>query len=812
MQPCGTSIQSGSSLPAVFTAEQLAGFLGVSSWAVRKRLRREPATALRSSKGQKTSGWPWGALPADWQATLAAIAKRKGYRSPEDMLSDESAAPWTPPVPVKDVPERFQGEAIQWRNALLPILPRQHDTDPGELCKRGLEECRRVFGRDVAESTWRRHFDLAVKRDNGLEQWGRLEIYVADEAFQHSEAPLPARATIEAGDLTELTDAFSQVVNPSSLTVEDRDFVWAALLKSQAPREALLDYAFKSLPGLALTRKALAKAFHRKLKAPKDGRPGKAGRPGAALCPDCARAVTGAAVDLDGDIAQAWRRLHLEKKLCGKCVGLWHYDVRSNKSYVPLAVRNQVGPDVASALPWRHGPKRARLLSPYVLRRRDIGPGDVFESDDVTWNTQFWLWDTDESGRPYVGRGECLLFVDRGSWYPLGYRLIAGAVDLANRQKAAHYNGVDIRLGVLHVHDRVGLPRLGFQFENSVWRSRLVVGRKVRGWRFNLWRDFESGLNEEGIVLGSAGRTVRHAHPGNPRTKIIERQIRCAQERMRPLPGFVGFNHREYKPELLDDFLRRVNAGKEHPREMFLSLSEFRDALDSELMAYAQEPQNGRWLPGVCPMDVWKNGIGQFPGVSSQPLRKLAPNVRHLLSTHWRKVDVTGQGIRFEVGSRALVFWGDELTPWIHKALPVRWNIEEPELLHCLPPGGTPFTMHARELDSWTATPAELSRNGADRNRWTQHGKAIFDKLPHPLVSQIVRDTEHSGAVHAEGEAIARATEEHRNQKATAEKQERRLVSLAGALGVPQGVKDRERAIAAAKRRLARNSEAGVEL
>ena len=813
MQACGNSGPAPDACSEnIFTAGQIAGFLGLSGWAVRKRLQHEPAKKLPTPGGQTANGWVWAVLPAEWQNTLAAIAKRKGYRCAGEMLSDKSAAPWAPPVPLAEVPERFQAEAIEWRNALMPILPRQHDTDPGELCQRGLAECRRVFGRDVAESTWRRHFDLAVKRDNGLEQWGRLEIYAAEEAFQHSHAQRPARAMIEAGDLAELTDAFSQVANPSSPTVEDGDFIWAALIKSQAPREAVLDYAFSALPGLARTRKSLAKTFRRKLKAPKDGRPGKSGRPGAALCPGCEALVTGAAVDLDGDIAQAWRRLHLSKKLCQKCVGLWHFDVRSNKSYVPLAVRNQVGPRVAVAVPWRHGPKRVRLLSPYVLRRRDIGPGDIFEGDDVTWNHEFYLWDTDESGRPYVGRGECLLFLDRGSWYPLGYRLIAGEVDQSGRQRPAHYTGVDIRLGVLHVHDRIGLPRLGFQFENGIWKSRLVAGRSVRGWRFNPWRNFESGLNGEGIILGTKGPAVRHALPGNPRTKIIERMIRCTQERMRSLPGFVGFNHREYKPELLDDFLRRVDAGKEHPREMFLSFKEFRDVLDGELMAYAAEPQNGQWLPGVSPVEVWKNGIGQFPGIASSPLRKLAPSARHLLSTHWRSVGVTERGIRFEVGSRALVFWADELIAWKHKTLPVRWNIEEPELLHCLPPGGIPFTMKLRELDSSTATAAELSRTGADRNHWIRNGKALFDNLPHPFLRQITRDTEHGADVHAEGEAISQATEQHRVRKNADVRETKRLGALAGALGVPAGVKNPERAIAAAQRRLARVAEAGVEL
>src|ERR1035438_545566 len=243
LQTCGNSGPAPDACSEkIFTAGQIAGFLGLSGWAVRKRLQHEPAKKLPTPGGQTANGWVWGVLPAEWQNALAAIAKRKGYRCAEDMLSDKSAAPWAPPVPPADVPERFQAEAIEWRNALMPILPRQHDTDPGELCQRGLEHCRKVFGRAVSESTWRRHFDLAVQRDNGLQQWGRVEIYVAEEAFQRSGSARSARAMIETGDLPELTDAFSQVANPSSLTVEDRDFIWAALIKSQAPREAVLDY------------------------------------------------------------------------------------------------------------------------------------------------------------------------------------------------------------------------------------------------------------------------------------------------------------------------------------------------------------------------------------------------------------------------------------------------------------------------------------------------------------------------------------------------------------------------------------------
>ena len=281
---------------------------------------------------------------------------------------------------------------------------------------------------------------------------------------------------------------------------------------------------------------------------------------------------------------------------------------------------------------------------------------------------------------------------------------------------------------------------------------------------------------------------------------------------MRHLPGFVRVQPPGGKPEVVNDFQRRVSIGKEHPGEMFLGMSQIRGAIDAELMAFAAEPQNGRMLPGVSPEEAWLNGIGGYPGVKTKPLRKLNDTARHLLSTHWRELPVTDKGVRFEVGGKPLVFWGDELMPYKRKAIPVRWNIEEPELLHCLPPGGAVFTLKLRELGSWNATREELEETGAARNRWIKHGKIIFDNLPHKLIATVTRDTEHSGEVHAAGAAILADTAAHREETTTARRNQRRRESLAGTLGIPQNVKNPERAIAAAQRRLARASESEVEV
>ena len=802
----------------LLTAAKLSDYLDLTPRAVRKRLGSGVADGPAGGGGRSAMGWRWEVLPVDWQKQLEDISERKGFRSPQSMLAESQGSGWLPPVSFDRLPDRFKDEAMKWRDALLPVLRGQEGGVLGvDGAARGMEECRRVFGRSVSESTWRRHFDLAVERDANFEHWGRLDLYVAAEAFGHVSEGGGARG--DRGDVGFLTDTISQIATPSHLTPEDRDAVFGALVNRGETRATDLDYIFGALPGLSRTRKGLGKWYKRKLRelrtkgneldAVKDGRPGRSGRKGARLCPECERIVAGAAVDLDGDLAQAWRRLLLKAEICTKCAGLWHFNVRENKSYVPKAVRDQVMPGVLSALPFRHGIKFARLNAPYVLRNPDdTGPGDVFEADDMTPNHIFTVygWDTDESGLPFVGRCEFLLMMDRRTLYPVGYLLKSGDVGPDGKQRAASYSGFDIRKLVLHVHDNVGLSG-ALLFECGIWKSRLVVGRKDRGWEPSLWRDYERGLNEEGIFMGPRPDAVRHAMPSLPRTKVIERVFRSVQERMRPLPGFVGFNHREYKPEVLNDFLRRVRDGKENPAEMFLGMKEIRDLIDVELMGYATEPQNGRWLPGVSPQEAWLNGIGGYPGLKQKPLRQLPATARHLLSTHRRKVQVGPDGIRFEVGGKLLVFWGDELGPYRNKVIPVRWNIDEPELLHCLPPGAAVFTMKLRELPSWTASREDLAEAGKARNRWINRGKVLFDKLPHKLVGTVIRDEEHRAEVHEVGAAVQTATNEHRDMKVTEEKERGEMHLAARKLGLGVGKndtvspEDMAMAIAAQKRR-----------
>jgi hypothetical protein len=112
-------------------------------------------------------------------------------------------------------------------------------------------------------------------------------------------------------------------------------------------------------------------------------------------------------------------------------------------------------------------------------------------------------------------------------------------------------------------------------------------------------------------------------------------------------------------------------------------MEQWRNRVSAILQEFADDPQNGKMLPGVSPAEAWWNGIAGKPGVADKPLRHLPDNARFTLASHKRPVNVTPQGIRFGVGRREYVFWGEALAPYINRQVLAFFNLECPELLTC---------------------------------------------------------------------------------------------------------------------------------
>jgi hypothetical protein len=842
---CNTSKKAENSSSALagtqsFTATQIARAAGLTRQAVSKGLEAIYATRQLEAEGRPADAWPFDLVPLEWRLEMTRRGVKRGFENGEQFLASIPLTGWKPGLPWDRISQHERNKALRLHKALAQVIQllASSETPRGEVEAIGLRDFKAEFGYPVSGRHWRRLLQRTMDRDAGVEDWQRLELYLDERAV--SLRPTKPQGLHHEYQHSALDEVISAMENRESPTPDDRAFLWDAVFRhyeehtddlTDSPRgnkprrvfkQSLITHLSRAFPAPALCTSpaSLKRRFNEKLnqwrnggrvpQAVMDKRPAGSGRTGKKLCTACRPLVVGGAVDLDGDISQAWRRLQLAGKLCQGCASIGAFDVRRAKSEVPKSVRRDVAPDILAALPFRRGPKHARLVSPYIRRKwSDIGPGDWAECDDMTPNhatrglvgVEVLAWDQDKAGRPFVGRMEALFQIDRRTDYPWAYLLILGdPATEASPQRKATYSSVHCRLLFLRAHDVLGMPHAGggYVLENSVWRSRIIDGPRVQHWNASSWQGVEMGLKDPRI-----GLSVNHALPGNPRSKVIERMFLAIQNRMRCQPGFVGFNERQDRREVMSDFINRVKAGKEHPGNEIPQVSEFRNLLNSELMAYADEPQNGDRLPGVSPMEAFHNGIDGKPGIKEKPLRQLYADSRFLLSSHERLVPVTAQGIRFKISSSEFVFWGPELEAFQNRQIIARFNFEEPELLTCQAPDGKPFIVKARILPSSTATKEDLAETGRARANWMKRGKVIYDTLPHPFRSSVSRQTEQTEATREVGRFHNAEMEKFKTEKSKTARQTTRArekVNQAGFDPSNLRLRNPERAAEAAER------------
>ena len=88
-----------------------------------------------------------------------------------------------------------------------------------------------------------------------------------------------------------------------------------------------------------------------------------------------------------------------------------------------------------------------------------------------------------------------------------------------------------------------------------MWRTAKII----KGDELDICHT-EQGLREFGITF---------RHRTRPCGKIIERVIGLLQNQMERLPGYVGRDERHDRFERVQEQIRAVNAGREHPRTIF---------------------------------------------------------------------------------------------------------------------------------------------------------------------------------------------------------------------------------------------------
>ncbi len=259
-----------------FSAALIAACLGRSPQAIRKSLRDAKPDGLCIVGGKQTATWLLESLPTQLRCSLDAEALRRRYRDAVTMLAMPPKR-WEPTVPMSQVAQREIDRANKLREALLPSLTRQHDSEisSAEFEADGATDYAKCFGHVITARHWRSLYRRTIQRDGGAENWSRLEIYLPDKPALNTPLvrPLPATFEDQFQELTAFIEACRNPVAPSdteqlaiwTLAFEQHDRFISQGISSKQARRRLRDFLFTKASFLAPTRNALRMAFDRKL-------------------------------------------------------------------------------------------------------------------------------------------------------------------------------------------------------------------------------------------------------------------------------------------------------------------------------------------------------------------------------------------------------------------------------------------------------------------------------------------------------------------------------------------------------------------
>jgi hypothetical protein len=638
-------------LAGAFTAARFAACLGISPQAVRKGLLDTPATGIRIIGGLEAAAWSLDRIPESLRKRLDGEALRHSYRDAAAMLA-EPPKQWQPPLPLDKIADAHIEGARKLREALRPWLVQPQDSSLArkDLEAKGLADYARVFGHRITGRYWRELFARTVRRDNGAEDWSRLELYLPE---QPAAKESPARMVTEAlaGEFGALDGYINACGNPADPSKTEQRAVWtlalekyASLVSSGMPGKQaarrVRSFLFAKAPFLASTRDALLKAFDRKrdaleqsagdAKALRDGRE-QNGERFDLPADDRDRLIHRAVFYYRGDVAPAWR--DLVKAGFSEPVRQRYFGKAASKSHVPASVMDSVGSEVEILTVMHQGPRAFDSITGHVDRSYDgIASLKCMSADDFTMPVYYYV--PDGNGWFILTRGQILLFTDFRTLRIIGWSM----------QPDRNYSSLTIRSLCTHVFAEHGVPSV-LQFERGIWESSsLIKGRDPAPFEFT---EVVQGLREFGI---------RFIHSIRPRSKTVERVGGLMQDLMEAEPGYCGRNERVDAPETLRKQMAEVEARKVHPSRYFHSYGEWNRRFGQIVDQYNAAPQQGRILAGMSPDEA----LVKLADVDDPPMQ-FSAGLRYLLAHDKRPVKVTLNGITFQVGKQKFNYRGNEI-------------------------------------------------------------------------------------------------------------------------------------------------------
>jgi hypothetical protein len=186
---------------------------------------------VRIVAGNEAAIWTVEQLPGPLRESLAAEAAQQHCRTIEALLSMPKQR-WQPAIPMDNISDANIQTATKLRDALKPWLIQQHDPNlsAAEMESRGVADYQRNFGNRITPRYWRELFMRALRRDNGAEEWNRLEIYLPDR-LKRKDAPAAVVSEALAADFAELESFIAACTNPHAPNNTECAGIWTLALE-----------------------------------------------------------------------------------------------------------------------------------------------------------------------------------------------------------------------------------------------------------------------------------------------------------------------------------------------------------------------------------------------------------------------------------------------------------------------------------------------------------------------------------------------------------------------------------------------------
>ena len=323
------------------------------------------------------------------------------------------------------------------------------------------------------------------------------------------------------------------------------------------------------------------------------------------------------------NVARGYRESLLNNPTIKGSSRLWMHGDHASKSYVPPsvreAIRSRVSPLATRLI--QIGPRAANLDGPYTeCSYENLKAGQAFTADDMTANCYVWAEWPNEDGYLLV-RPQILAAMDVGSMCRLNIRAVI--------RSKGQYTKDDVWGLVGDVFDSFGLFETAI-FEGGTWQSNVIRGHNT-------------GLDDDARFGGLKSLGVKLIHTRTPRGKIIETAFNQLQHAADHVRGFCGRMEMKDCPESVRKQLADVRAGKAHPSQYFLHISDYTKHIEQVMNNLNHERGDGKILHGLCPADKWAADAPQ--------MRIMPDSHKWMYRADYRVLQVTRNGLRITVGS-----------------------------------------------------------------------------------------------------------------------------------------------------------------